>query len=55
MQIDVVLFGRIPGHLSMWKGKIVDSERMDYHNPGVVGVRIETCCEREPSGERSGS
>ena len=42
MQIDVVLFDQRPGHLSMWKGRIVDSERMGYHNPGVVGGRIET-------------
>ena len=55
MQIDVVLFDRTPGHLSMWKGRTVDSGRMGYHNPGVVGGRIETCWVREPSEERSGS
>ena len=51
MQTDVVLFDRRPDHLSMWKGRIVDSERMGYHNPGAVGGRIETCWEME---DRSG-
>lgn len=52
MQIDVVLFGQTPGHLSMWKDKIVDSERMGYHNPGG---RIGPCWGGELPEEGSDS
>lgn len=42
MQIGVVLFDPIPGHLNMWKGRIGGFEMTGRHSPGVGGERIET-------------